>query len=102
MFIIKVKPVQPIFMTKKLILDPLDPETYIRLLRTSDTDEPVGSISEMDLNPYVLTNYAVGDYVKRRYPASKIGYSNPNKYGSWWRGPYLVTAVSKIPIVYGF
>jgi hypothetical protein len=49
-----------------------------------------------------LTEYVVGDNVLRRYPTTKIGYANPNKYGSWWRGPYLVTAVSKVPIIYGF
>jgi len=37
--------------------------------------------------------------VLRRYPATKIGQTNPSKYGSWWRGPYLVT---KVPMVYGF
>ena len=32
MFSIKVKPVQPIFMANKWIMDLLDPETYIRLV----------------------------------------------------------------------
>ena len=54
------------------------------------------------MNPYVLTEYEVGDYVLRRYPATKIGHANPSKYGSWLRGPYLVTAVTKAPEVYGF
>ena len=45
--------------------------------------------------------YEVGDYVLR-YPADKIEKTNPSKYGSWWRGPYLVTAVTKVPLVYGF
>ena len=79
MFAIKVKPVQPIFMANRWITDPA---TYIRLVKTSDTDQPVDSISEIDLIPYVLTNYEVGDDVLRRYPATKIGHSNPNKYGS--------------------
>jgi hypothetical protein len=62
MFVIKVKPVQSIFMANKWIMDP---ETYIRLVTISDTDQPVDSISEIDLNPYVLTNYEIGDYVLR-------------------------------------
>jgi len=61
----KVKLVQPIFMANKWIMDPLDQENYIRLVKTSDTDQPVDSISEIDLNPYVLTNYEIGDYVLR-------------------------------------
>jgi len=76
-------------MANKWITDPLDLGTYIRLVKTSDTNQPVDSISEIDLNPYVLTNYGVGDYVLRRYPATKIGHSNPDKYGSWWRGPFF-------------
>ena len=43
--------------------------------KDSDTDQPVDSISEINLNPYVLTNYEVGDNVLRRYPATKIGHS---------------------------
>ena len=77
-------------------MDPND----IKLLQTNDT--AVDSVSKIDLNPYVLTEYEVGDYVLRRYPATKIGDVNPIKYGSWWRGPYLVTTVTKAPIVYRF
>ena len=51
MYAIKVQPVQPIFMANKWITDPLDPGTYMRLVKTSDTDQPVDSISEIDLNP---------------------------------------------------
>ena len=28
------------------------------------------------------------------YSATKIEHSSPNMYGSKWRGPYLVTAVT--------
>ena len=31
---------------------------------------------------------------ENKYPATKAGQGNPNKYGSWWRGPYLVTATT--------
>ena len=58
------------------------------------------SVSEIDLNP--SREYEVGDYMLRRYPATKIGHANPKKYGSWWRGPYLVMAVTKALVVYGF
>ena len=30
-------------------------------------DKAVDSIAEIDLNPYVLTEYEAGDYVLRRY-----------------------------------
>jgi hypothetical protein len=85
---------------QRWIRDPNDLDTYIKLVQASDT--AVDSIDEVDLNPYFLTEYEVGDYVLRRYPATKIGQANPSKYGSWWRGPYLVTAVTKVPMVYGF
>jgi hypothetical protein len=51
---------------------------------------------------YVETTYQVGDYILRRYPATKAGHGNLNKYGSWRRGPYLITATTQVPIVYGF
>ena len=44
MFAIKVKMIQPIFMTKKRIVDP---KTYIRFVKTRDTD--MDRISEIDL-----------------------------------------------------
>jgi len=94
----EVKPVQPIFITKRWTRT-LDPAIYIRLVDARDTEPEADSIAEIDTNSY--TEYEVRDYELRRYPTTKIGYSNPNKYGSWWRGPYLVTAVSKVPIVYG-
>ena len=46
--------------------------------------------------------YQVGDVYYGATLPQKIGHSNPNKYGSWWRGPYLVSVVSKLPIVNGF
>ena len=63
--------------------------------------EVIDSVQEIDMSSYVETTYQVGDYVLRRYPATKAGQGNPNKYGSWWRGPYLVTAAQQVPIVYG-
>jgi hypothetical protein len=62
----------------------------------------IDSVEEIDMNPYLITRYQVGDYVLRRYPSTKIGGGNPNKYGSWWRGPYRVMSLSQVPIVYGF
>ena len=64
----------------KWIVDPNKPGTYIKLLQTNDA--AVDCVSEIDLNPYVLTECEVGDYVLRRYPATKIGHANPSKYGS--------------------
>jgi hypothetical protein len=36
------------------------------------------------------TKHAIGDYVLRKHPTSKAGHGPPNKYGSFWRGPFLV------------
>ena len=46
--------------------------------------------------------YQVGNVYYGATLLQKIGHSNPNKYGSWWCGPYLVSVVSKLPIVCGF
>ena len=46
----EVKPVQPIFISKRWIEDPLHPTTYIRLVNTSDTEPEVDSIAEIDTN----------------------------------------------------
>jgi len=59
--------------------------------------EIIDSRQEINLSPY-----HVGYYVLRRYFATKAGQGNPNKYGSWWRGPNLITAATQVPIVYGF
>ena len=85
---------------QRWIRDPNNLDTFIKLVQARDTE--VDGIDEIDLTPYVLTEYEVGDYVLRRYPATKIGQANPRKYGSWWCGPYLVTSVTKVPMVYGF
>ena len=53
----------PISVAQKWIVDPNEPDTCIKLLQTNDT--AVDSVSEIDLNPYVLTEYEVGDYVLR-------------------------------------
>jgi transposase InsO family protein len=65
---------------------------YVRVLQSEE--EIIDTIDEIDSNPYMLTTYAVNDYVLRCYPPSKLGGGNPHKYGSWWRGPYQVTKVS--------
>ena len=44
-------------LLKKWILDPLDPALYIRLVKTDDTEQQADSITEIDFNPYVLTEY---------------------------------------------
>jgi transposase InsO family protein len=36
------------------------------------------------------TKHTIGDYVLRKHPTSKAGHGPPNKYGSFWRGPFLV------------
>ena len=70
------------------------------MVQVSDT--AVASVADIDLNPYALTEYEVGENVLRQYPVTKIGQADPSKYGSWWHGPYLMMAVKKVPVVYGF
>jgi hypothetical protein len=86
---------QPIYAAKKWIIDPsstAEAVTYIRLV-TTDIAVLIDSVDEIDIDPYLVTRYQVGDYVLRRYPSTKIGGGNPNKYGSWWRGPYRVMSM---------
>jgi hypothetical protein len=45
-------------------------------------------ISEDDIS---ITQFKVGDYVLRKHPPSFTRAGNPHKYGSYWRGPFLVT-----------
>jgi len=66
---------------QKWIRDPSNPDTYIKLIQANNT--AVDSISEIDLNPYVLTEYKVGYYIMWRCPSTKIGQANPSKYESW-------------------
>ena len=75
-------------------------QKYIPLL-TSGNGKPVDTIAEIDVDPYVPTRYTVNDYVLRRYPPTKIGDGHPEKYGTYWRGPYVVTKVTPMPMVYG-
>jgi hypothetical protein len=48
-------------------------------------------LSEIDVSVFEPTQFEIGDYVLRAYPPTKAGKGPPNKYGSYWRGPYLVT-----------
>jgi hypothetical protein len=75
--------------------------SYIPLLTNKSPDMVVDTIDNIDLHPYELTKYEVNDYVLRRFPSTKIGDGNPDKYGSYWRGPYIVTKVLSVPDVYG-
>ena len=84
----------PVISAVKWILhkDPISGhEEYIKLVEPQQN--VIDTIEEIDTNPYLLTTYNVNDYVLRRYPSSKIGGGNLHKYGSWWRGPYLVVSV---------
>ena len=79
---------KPILWAQKWIKDPPNGDNYIRMVEAGE-NEIIDSVQEIDMSPYVETTYQVGDYVLRRYPASKAGHGNPNKYGSWWRGPVV-------------
>jgi hypothetical protein len=94
-----VKP--PVIAAVKWVPYRTDPDTgdvleYIRLIEPER--DTVDTVEEIDTNPYLLTTYAVNDYVLRRYPPSKVGGGNPHKYGSWWRGPYQVSHVLQKPV----
>ncbi len=52
---------------------------YISLL-TSANGKPVDTIAEIDVDPYMLTQYAVNDYVLRRYQPTK-GKGHPENMG---------------------
>ena len=78
------------------MVDPMDPGTYIWSVLTSDTDQPVNSISEIDFNPYVLTKYEVGAMY---YGASLLQKLDTLTLTSM---AYLETVVSKVLILYGF
>jgi len=39
-------------------------------------------------------------YVLQRYPRTKAGDGHPEKYETYWRGPYVVTNVTPMPMVY--
>ena len=38
-------------------------------------------ITEIDVDPYMLTQYAVNDYVLRPYPPTKAGEGHPENMG---------------------
>jgi hypothetical protein len=75
------------------VWDPsLSPPQYVKTSQRSVVDT---TVVELDMEPYQLTTYSIGDFVLRQYPPTKAGNGPPNKYGSWWRGPYEVTNVKQ-------
>jgi hypothetical protein len=81
------------------ILDPsipsndLDHNTPGKWIRLSDPDAvPLYILQGVakQLRQDQLTRHSIGDYVLRRHPPTKLGHGPSNKYGSFWRGPYLV------------
>jgi hypothetical protein len=40
---------------------------------------------------FPITKFNIGDYVLRKHPPSYTRAGNPHKYGSYWRGPFLIT-----------
>jgi len=69
-------------------------------LLTFSNGAHVDTIVEIDVDPYMLTRYVVNDYVLRRYPPTKAGDGHPEKYGTYWRGPYVMKNVTPMPLVY--
>jgi hypothetical protein len=65
--------------------------SYIRS-PLQDTDTVV-QVEEIDMTPFLLTTYNVGDYVLRKHAPSKAGNGPPDKYSAWWRGPFVITHV---------
>ena len=64
---------------QKWIRDPGNLDTYIKLVQANDT--AVDTISEIDLNPDVFTEYEVETYALRRYPSTKINRTGESKIG---------------------
>ena len=89
----------PIFMARKWIGRAIpNSNDFEYFPQDMPAAEVIDTVSEIDMQEYVHTTYEVNDFVLRRYPPTKIGGGNPHKYGSWWRGPYLVTQVFQKPI----
>jgi hypothetical protein len=65
--------------------------TYIKS-PLPDTDTAI-QVEEIDMAPFILTTYHVGDYVLRKHAPTKAGNGPPEKYAAWWRGPYIVTRI---------
>jgi hypothetical protein len=64
---------------------------YIPLPILDNLPEPIQSFNLNNLQP---TQYEIGDFVLRKYVNGKLGPHNPNKWGAFWRGPYLITSKS--------
>jgi len=47
------------------------------------------TVVELDMEPYQLTTYSVGDFLTNRPKQTMV----PNKYCSWWRVPFEITNV---------
>ena len=73
----------------------LNPPRYVK---TKNTNSETTTVVELDMAPYQLTAYSVGDFVLREYPPTKAGKGPPNKYSSWWRGPYEITNVQRTDV----
>jgi hypothetical protein len=93
---------------KRGVVAPLDVQATPKVHWTK-TDEgdwvrqpslPIPSFSDTVYEGMVLhdwTMFQKGDYVLRIHPGSRIGHGPPDKYGSYWRGPYLVVDRQPIP-----
>jgi hypothetical protein len=73
----------------------LNPPRYVKI---KNTNSETTTVVELDMDPYQLTAYSVGDFVLREYPPTKAGKGPPNKYSSWWRGPYEITNVQRTDV----
>jgi hypothetical protein len=71
--------------------EPNQPRGYTKSL--SQTQDIVPHVTELDMTNFILTTYHVGDFVLRKHAPSKIGSGPPDKYGAWWRGPFVITHV---------
>jgi hypothetical protein len=54
------------------------------------TWSPIAPPTQED-HDLIITKFNIGDYVLRKHPPSYTRAGNPHKYGSYWRGPFLVT-----------
>jgi hypothetical protein len=76
-----------------------DHTTNSAWIELSNSKAILEDISSFDIDSEHNLHFSCGDYVLRRYPSSKVGtHHNPNKWGTFWRGPYII--VKTTPQIY--
>jgi hypothetical protein len=87
---INIKPLpNPTNRIYQWIRDPTSSEP--KWIKTSNTnEEELNILKTIQKNRQEITRHQVDDYVLLKHPPTLHGSGPPNKYASFWRGPYLV------------